>query len=310
MRTFEMVLGGHPDKMCDIIAEAVKSEHKGKTAVEVVWFGDTIIVGGEVTDIISDIDVKATVNEVLNTYGYNDKPIIVKNLLQEQSKEIADIVNKNNGAGDNGIFFAGWHYKWSPIIKRLKVLSRFLTNAASSFNYRTDGKFIAEFDNSYKLETFTLNIASKDNNKLTKKNKNDFHNFLATAITLAFDFNPLLSIKINPKGDWHKCGGFADSGLTGRKLACDNSMGLFHQGGGAFFGKDVSKADYSVPLFLQNEAKLYVESKGFQMVEISAHTIIGDDNVKMYINGQFYKVISYSDIMNYALDNPMDWTGL
>ena len=30
MKTFEMVLGGHPDKVCDIIAERIKNKVNGK----------------------------------------------------------------------------------------------------------------------------------------------------------------------------------------------------------------------------------------------------------------------------------------
>src|SRR5690554_2627251 len=122
MRTFEMVLGGHPDKICDIIAEAVKSEHKGKTAVEVVWFGDTILVGGEADDnSLGNKDIESTVYGVLKEFGYEEN-IKVEVYLQEQSKEIAAVV-KDKGTGDNGIFYAGWHVKWSPIVKKLKSLS-------------------------------------------------------------------------------------------------------------------------------------------------------------------------------------------
>lgn len=306
MKTFELVLGGHPDKVCDIIAEALKSKVDGKSAIEVAWFNDTIIVGGEVGKLLDNQLVIRTVKEVLESLSYDPSKVVILNFLQEQSKEIADIV-KDNGAGDNGIFFAGYHYYWSNIIRQLKAIAKQLTKTAVLHRYKTDGKFIAEFDEQALLVKFTLNIASDE--KQTKQEKKWFKNYLISMLDLTFNKDYLLYI--NPNGDWFKCGGFADSGLTGRKLACDNSCGLFHQGGGAFFGKDVSKADYSIPLYLQHKAKLYALDNGLDSVELKAYTIIGDEWVTIYTqDNKFIDQVEFSEIMEFAKNNPMEWTGL
>jgi hypothetical protein len=102
-------------------------------------------------------------------------------------------------------------------------------------------------------------------------------------------------ISINPKGDWNKCFGFADSGLTGRKLACDTQCGLFSNGGGAWFGKDTSKADYSIPLYLTLCARKIGNT------ELTASTIIGDTKVYIYdITGKLIEETQYSEIMKFA----------
>ena len=83
------------------------------------------------------------------------------------------------------------------------------------------------------------------------------------------------------------------------------------KGGGAFFGKDVSKADYSIPLYLNHLAR----NTGYGDIELKAHTIIGDDEVVISIKSE-HKSNSknikkpFSEIMEFAEKNPMDWTGL
>lgn len=305
MKTFELVLGGHPDKVCDIIAEALKSKVDGKSAIEVAWFNNTIVVGGEVGSMIDEQVVRQVVKDTLFNLGY-EEPIILENYLQLQSKEIADIV-KNVGAGDNGIFFAGYHYCWTNIIDKLKSISRKLTKTAFAHRYRTDGKFIAQFTEKGLLESFTLNIASVK--EQTQKEKELFKDYLISILDLAF--NQDYELYINPRGDWNKCGGFADSGLTGRKLACDNSCGLFHQGGGAFFGKDVSKADYSIPIYLHHKAKKHAIENDLNEVELKAHTIIGNEFVGIYTqDGKCVDYVEFKEIMEFAKNNPMEWTGL
>ena len=305
MKTFEMVLGGHPDKVCDIIAERIKNKVDGKSAVEVAWFNEKIIVGGEVGVMLSEQEVRQAVKDVLLELNYNE-PIVLESYLQLQSQEIADVV-KDVGAGDNGIFYAGYSEKWTPIINKLKHIAKQLTRVAHLHSYRTDGKFIAKFNDGGILLRFTLNIASVKGQ--TDEERKRFENYLYSMLDLAF--NKKYELYINPKGLWYKCGGFADSGLTGRKLACDNSLGLFHQGGGAFFGKDVSKADYSVPLFLHHQAKIYAETNDLKEVELMAHTIIGDKTVEVYTtDGDFVGLFDFNYIKLFAENNAMDWVGL
>ena len=63
----------------------------------------------------------------------------------------------------------------------------------------------------------------------------------ATRYGLNTDFEKL----VNPTGRFVIGGPFADSGLTGRKLACDTYGGVGRIGGGALSGKDPTKVDRS-----------------------------------------------------------------
>ena len=310
MKSFELVLKGHPDKVCDVVADTL-SRHdifNERTAIEVAWFNGKIFIGGEVSNYkkaIHDTEVLEIVKKKLLELGYNE-PISVEIHLNEQSAEIKNVVG-SSGAGDNGIFIAGYHRHWTPIIRKLKEIADHISINALKFNYRTDGKFIANFDvKNYTIKDFTLNIASYERSC----KQVEFRNFVFELLNKFFDIKEN-QLFINPKGNWNKCGGFADSGVTGRKLACDNSLGLFRQGGGAFFGKDVSKADYSVPVYLQNKAQELVYEHNLTEIELHAYSIIGDEEIIIRsADGSFSLVESFEKIKDYAKNNPLYWFGL
>ena len=60
-----------------------------------------------------------------------------------------------------------------------------------------------------------------------------------------YALNKDFEILVNPTGRFVIGGPFADSGVTGRKLACDTYGGVGHIGGGAMSGKDPTKVDRS-----------------------------------------------------------------
>ena len=161
MKVFEVVLKGHPDKVCDIIAESIKDMFgEGvRTAVEVVWFNNEVIVGGEVSCYFNNKEVKKLVRKILRDLGYDIKKIKIRIKLHSQSQEISNVVG-SDGAGDNGVFYAGYHKLWTPKINELKELADRLSNVALLFGYKTDGKFIAVYEEDGTPIKFTLNIAS------------------------------------------------------------------------------------------------------------------------------------------------------
>jgi S-adenosylmethionine synthetase len=58
------------------------------------------------------------------------------------------------------------------------------------------------------------------------------------------DFTDMdIQVIINPSGVWTNGGPVADTGLTGRKIVCDQYGGYVPVGGGSFSGKDPSKVD-------------------------------------------------------------------
>ena len=115
--TSEMVLRGHPDKMCDVISDNLldaylKDDENSRVAIETMATKDKIIVSGEVTS-----NSQANVNKIIRDTiidigydnektGYNGMTIPIDIILNKQSPDISMGVNqKEIGAGDQGMMF-------------------------------------------------------------------------------------------------------------------------------------------------------------------------------------------------------------
>ena len=77
--TAEAVTEGHPDKLCDQIADAIldvclKQDEQSRVACEVLATKGTIIVAGEITSTYEP-DVFAVVRKVLSDVGYSSEGI-------------------------------------------------------------------------------------------------------------------------------------------------------------------------------------------------------------------------------------------
>jgi len=110
--TSEQVSCGHPDKICDQIADklldlCLSYDKSSRVAIEVLIKNYDIVIAGEVTtklDITDELIYQA-IDEVLTYVGVEGKDkYVVTNLLDKQSADIAMGVDVG-GAGDQGIMF-------------------------------------------------------------------------------------------------------------------------------------------------------------------------------------------------------------
>lgn len=120
--TAESVTEGHPDKLCDLIADSIldaclKEDENSKVACEVLATKGNIIVAGEITSRYEP-QVFEIVRKVLESAGYEADGIHMDALIHKQSPDIAGAVERSrerrtgtvsvqsglaNGAGDQGI---------------------------------------------------------------------------------------------------------------------------------------------------------------------------------------------------------------
>jgi S-adenosylmethionine synthetase len=304
----ELVLRGHPDMLADAIAKNIveygaKKFEDSKTpihsAIEVLCDHKTVTISGEVNWEFSEIEITDIARSTLFEEALSAEEIQQLNFVCEinnQSQEIASIV-QSNGTGDNGIYYGGYDRTYSKIIDKLKDICYSLDKeTVESFNYRTDGKLIAKID--IKNLSIILNIAShKEYYTLDKPKKAEFQEFLEKLFSEK-GLN-LISLKINPRGDWNECFMFADTGLTGRKLSVQSSCGLFPHGGGACHGKDISKSDVTMPLYLQERAKKMFSIRN--KILLASSSIIGDTELDIYLikdNGNWEQIesVTYENI--------------
>lgn len=125
--TSESVTEGHPDKICDQIADAlldkfIEGDPMSRCAIEVCVTTGVVMIFGEVTSKAT-VDVQKVAREVIDSIGYNDTSLgfdantcAVISSLHEQSPDIAMGVDEafeyegvdeydRTGAGDQGMMF-------------------------------------------------------------------------------------------------------------------------------------------------------------------------------------------------------------
>ncbi len=99
--TAESVTEGHPDKLCDLIADSIldeclKKDKNARVACEVLATAGKIIVAGEIT--VSEMpDLPAIVCTTVRDVGYSSD-YEVEILVHEQSTDIAGAVDGSNTA--------------------------------------------------------------------------------------------------------------------------------------------------------------------------------------------------------------------
>ena len=91
--TAESVTEGHPDKLCDLIADSVLDEclsHDAlsRVACEVMATRGQIIVAGEITSLYEP-SIPSIVRSVLRKVGYNPARFAIQCLIHKQSPDIA-----------------------------------------------------------------------------------------------------------------------------------------------------------------------------------------------------------------------------
>lgn len=301
MYTAESVTEGHPDKLCDLIADSILDAHLAKdplarVACEVLATREHILIAGEIT-CAGTVDIPRVVNNVLREVGYDPKDFLLELNLHRQSADIAAGVNAaleqrrgitataQLGAGDQGVM-VGYACDETPQFLPLPVvlanrIVMALTAARKSGLIQglcPDGKaqVTVEYEDGVpkRLDTVivsTQHCADKQTDRLTWE---------ITDKVLPLALRSLLAdentrILINPSGRFVEGGPAADTGLTGRKLMVDTYGPFAPHGGGAFSGKDATKVDRSGAYMARYIAKNIVATKLAKRCQVTLAYAIG-----------------------------------
>ena len=277
--TSESVTEGHPDKMCDMISDAIldemlRQDPESRVACETFATTGIVNVMGEITTrAYVDIQtiVRNTVNEIgynCGEYGFNGNTCAVLTSIHEQSPDIAMGVDRcaeekegtmtdglNIGAGDQGLMF-GYACRETEELMPLPIslahrLAKRLTEVRKNgvLPYlRPDGKtqVTVEYIDDVPVRVDTVVVSSQhDADVSMDKMREDVIREVIKAIIPAELLTAETKIYVNPTGRFVIGGPMGDTGLTGRKIIVDTYGGYSRHGGGAFSGKDPTKVDRS-----------------------------------------------------------------
>lgn len=274
MKTAEYVRKGHPDRVCDIMSDAIvdaylEQDPESRIAVDVFGCHNIITVGGEVTSK-AKIDIPTIIKNVYKEIGYDDIIDIKVNIAQ-QSPEINSLAN--DGAGDSGIMI-GYATRETPEMLPLEVvIAKKICDRLDTLPYlMPDGKVQVITENN---EVINLVVSVQGDSSYKAE--------LEELLKKEFPHKKLNLII-------YQLGGFdADSGLTGRKNVLWYGPRIA-TGGGAFAGKDATKVDRSGAYFARwlaiDHLKKFPDCKE---ATVSIAFIIGRDKpVMLKVNNSEY----------------------
>lgn len=317
--TSESVSEGHPDKVCDQIADAIldaclKEDKDARVACEVFASNNFILIGGEITCKVQP-DYVQIVKDVLKNIGY-DRPelgtdyhtveVVVK--VKEQSPDISVGVSQSKpedvGAGDQGIMFGYASEETEGYMPLAISIAHKLVREATSqrkaglFKHaRPDMKSQVTIDytnpNNIRIDTILMSVQHDPNIDLQEFKNYAVENIMKK-VALSFGLNTDFKVYFNPTGTFVIGGPTGDTGVTGRKIIVDTYGGTCEHGGGAFSGKDPTKVDRSAAYMARYIAKNLVAAGVAKRLRVQLSYAIGV-NEPLSINCRTYKTSKYSD---------------
>jgi S-adenosylmethionine synthetase len=292
--TSESVSEGHPDKVCDYIADSVLDAHlavdpRSRVACEVLVKSGEVVLAGEITSSATP-DFESIARKAIREIGYTDKSesfnadgVRITQFLTRQAGEIGQGVDVG-GAGDQGIMF-GYASNETPELMPLPILlshklAKKLADVrkANQVNWlRPDSKtqVSVEYQDNAPVAVRTVLVSTCHAPSVSQS---EIKSFVASTLcpeVLGEWYNKDIEVLVNPTGSFVEGGPSADCGVTGRKIIVDSYGGMGRHGGGAFSGKDPSKVDRSGAYFCRYVARQVVKQGIAQRAEVQVGYAIG-----------------------------------
>ena len=292
--TSESVGKGHPDKICDQIAdkildEILKRDPNARSAIEVMASNRLIIIAGEL-NTTTYVDFVAEAWNVLEDLGYSYEDFSILSNVHRQSPDIHQSVDKTYsdeiGAGDQGIMF-GYATDETPtymplaiqvaheLVKRAEQLRKAGTITTIKADMKSQVSVDYQNPQSPQIQTVLMSIQHVDPVNEQEFRKDVIKLIIEPTIQKYFPNQSDYELYINPSGRFVIGGPIGDTGLTGRKIIVDTYGGAAKHGGGAFSGKDYTKVDRSAAYAARWVAKNLVAAGIAKRLEIQLSYGIG-----------------------------------
>ncbi|MBQ9328259.1 MAG: methionine adenosyltransferase [Solobacterium sp.] len=314
--TSESVTSGHPDKICDLIAdsildEALRQDPNAHMAVEATIKDDLILVYGE-AGTTAVIDYEGIALGVLRDIGFTEEYHVLTK-VNRQSAEINQAVNHGTvSAGDQGIMFGYASDETEDLMPYAidtahKLAKRLEEVRRSDPRLCPDGKtqVTAEYENDVLKRVDAIVVSTQHTSAISQEELRD----LIIREVIEPIVNPSLIDEstrylINPSGSFILGGSWGDSGTTGRKIVVDSYGGYAPIGGGCFSSKDPTKVDRSAAYYARYACRNIVANHLAKKVQIQLSYAIGDpEPISVNVNTFGTGVISDDDLLKAVLKN-------
>ena len=299
--TSESVTEGHPDKVCDTIADSIldaclAQDPRSRVACEVLCKEEHVVLAGEITTGAA-VEYESVARAAIRAIGYTDRrekfcadTVQIHKYLTQQASEIAQGVDAatslghDQGAGDQGLMF-GYATDETPELMPLPILlAHRLSHGLAQDRredtvpwLRPDGKtqVSVEYRDGKPVQVATIVVSTQHAANATRDEITRYVTGTLAPRVLGYWHRPGIEFHVNPTGSFVHGGPSADCGVTGRKIIVDTYGGMARHGGGAFSGKDPSKVDRSAAYFCRFVARQVVQSRLAHRAEIQVAYAIG-----------------------------------
>lgn len=277
--TCEHVRAGHPDKLCDQVADAIvdqcllaaaavgeaRTHHPDHIAaqrfgLEILAKGYLVVLSGEMRlgpNVARQVDFDAIVRETWAQLGYlGAEHLTIINHIQAQQPEL-QASSDRLGAGDQGIM-VGYACEETPCLLPTEYvvardicmeLDRVLSTKSVDW-IRPDGKAQVSVGAGGDIQKIVVGVQHTEVVAgLTRPSdiQEHIHQYVAEQVIPKVLGRALSSeaIVVNGTGSFAIGGPVGDAGVVGRKIVVDAYGPRVAVGGGAFSGKDPTKVDRS-----------------------------------------------------------------
>lgn len=316
----ESVTEGHPDKVCDYIADsildsALEKDKDSRIACEVACATGLVVVLGEFDTETDFIDVQRIARTAISEVGYTDPALgfdastcAVLNCINGQSPDISQGVLTplevrvgaptdkfdSVGAGDQGMMFGYACSETDELMPLPITLAHKLTKTLADCRksnelpfLRPDGKAMVsvDYENGIPVRVGTVVVSAQHAPDVSYEKIRE--GLIECVVKRAVPETLLKNaeILVNPTGRFVIGGPAGDTGVTGRKIIVDTYGGAIPHGGGAFSGKDASKVDRSASYYARYVCKNIVAAGLCEKVQLQVGYAIGKARpVSLYVD--------------------------